>query len=474
MSEPLTLLTSLSDTNENTPDSNRQNSEASELLSRLERLPLTRPVKKARAIVGMATFFDGYTTLAIAYAMPILHQVWQLNSGATAAIISSGYAGQLLGALFFGWLAERIGRLPVLLMTIVIFAVMSTACVFAWDAPSMIAFRFLQGIGTGGEVPVASAYVNELSSSEQRGRFFLLYELLFLIGLVFAGMIGYTLVPLLGWKAMFIIGTVPLLLVVPFTFRLFESPRWLIEHGQTKRAAAIITRLEASARQYGQSLADFKPSSRTVECMKPKGSLREMLGRFYGPRTLLLWVLWFGTYLINNGLVTWLPTLYRTVFGLPVRQAIGLGFGMTSLACLAALVCALCIDKVGRRRWYAGALGGASVALFTLYAVGAPGVAYVFIFTTITYSCVQTITYSLYLYSAELYPTRLRATGAGFGSAWLRAGSMAGPWLIGLIVDSHAITYVFMVFGVIATLTGVVCWLFAPETTGRSLEELSP
>lgn len=72
------------------------------LLARLERLPVTRPVLWARGCVGMATFFDGYTTIALAYALPILAKEWGLAPATTAAIISSGYLGQLFGAIFFG------------------------------------------------------------------------------------------------------------------------------------------------------------------------------------------------------------------------------------------------------------------------------------------------------------------------------------------------------------------------------------
>nr|BFE95820.1 hypothetical protein GCM10020185_63560 [Pseudomonas brassicacearum subsp. brassicacearum] len=115
----------------------------------------------------------------------------------------------MLGAVFFGWLAERIGRMKVLTFTILLFVAMDVACLFAWSAGSMILFRFLQGIGTGGEVPVASAYVNELIGSKNAASFFLLYEVMFLLGLVGAGIIGYLLVPIYGWKAMFAVGLVP-------------------------------------------------------------------------------------------------------------------------------------------------------------------------------------------------------------------------------------------------------------------------
>ena len=79
----------------------------------------------------------------------------------------------------------------------------------------MMLFRFLQGIGTGGEVPVASAYINEFIGAKKRGRFFLLYELIFPIGLLFAGIAAYFLVPSFGWKALFIVGIIPALIDDP-------------------------------------------------------------------------------------------------------------------------------------------------------------------------------------------------------------------------------------------------------------------
>ncbi|WP_264599312.1 MFS transporter [Rhodoblastus acidophilus] len=444
------------------------------LIARLERLPITRPVLWARGVVGMATFFDGYETLSIAYAMPVLAKTWSLTPTTTAAIISAGYFGQLVGAIFFGWLAERVGRLPVLIVTTCIFGLMAFACVFAWDAQSLMLFRFCQGIGTGGEVPVASAYVNEMSGARRRGRFFLLYELLFLIGLVFAGMIGYALVPTVGWKAMFIVGVAPVILIAPIMFFLFESPRWLISKGRFAEADKTISRFEAHARAKGLPLEQPDLSGITLSPAKASKGWREIFGKFYGPRTALLWALWFCAYLVNNGLVTWLPTLYRTRFDVPVDRAIAFGFAMTGIAACAALVCALKIDTVGRRRWYVGAFFTATAPLLTLGLLGARSAWEVFGLATIAYAAIQTVTYSLYLYSAELYPTRLRSLGAGLGSACLRLGSASGPWVIGLVLSGGSVAPVFLIFSGVAIAAGIIVWRWAPETTGRALEDLSP
>ena len=78
------------------------------------------------------------------------------------------------------------------------------------------------------------------------------------------------------------------------------------------------------------------------------------------------------------------------------------------------------------------------------------------------------------LYSSELYPTRLRTLGTGLGSAWLRAGSATGPLLVGFIVGDFGIKYVFSAFAAVALIGAIVTMLFAIETKGRVLEELSP
>lgn len=294
------------------------------------------------------------------------------------------------------------------------------------------------------------------------------------MGLTFAGAIGYWLVPSLGWQAMFIVGLVPVALVIPLRFFLSESPRWLISQGRFDDAEQVIAGLEASATQHGQALPPPAPVIAVTASAKPAGSWRELFGPLYGPRTMLLWAMWFGAYMVNNGLLTWLPTLYRTVFDIPVDEAIGYSFAMTGIALVASLICALTIDRVGRRRWYTSALLFAAVPLAGLYLLGARTPMMVFLLATPAFAALQTVTYSLYLYSGELYPTRLRSLGAGLGSAWLRAGSIAGPWVIGLIIAIGSVALVFLTLAIVAGVTGLIVLRWAPETTGRPLEELSP
>src|SRR3954468_24599673 len=156
------------------------------VVARIERIPTSWWHVRARIIVGVATFFDAFDALAIATMLPVLVPMWKLSQPQVGIMISAGFVGQLIGALLFGWIGERFGRMPAMIGSIATFAVMSLVCAFAWDYNSLLVFRTLQGIGLGGEVPIAAVYISELTRARHRGRFVLLYELVFPIGLVAA------------------------------------------------------------------------------------------------------------------------------------------------------------------------------------------------------------------------------------------------------------------------------------------------
>ncbi|MEZ2218340.1 MFS transporter [Rhizobium sp. RCC_161_2] len=445
---------------------------AESISARLERLPVTRRLAIIRLVIGVATFFDAYTVLAIAFAMPVLVREWGLTPAQVGMILSFGYLGQLVGAVLFGWLAERIGRLKVLMLTITLFVAMDVACLFAIGPVSMILCRFLQGIGTGGEVPVASAYVNEMVGAKRRGRFFLLYEVIFPVGLMFAGIVGYFLVPVYGWKAMFIVGLIPAVVMIPLRFLMPESPRWLAARGRLIEADAIVSDFERSAERQGFVLA--APKSVTLKLNKARSDWRELFRGIYRGRTLMLWALWFCVYLVVNGMITWMPTLYREVFKLTLQTSLAYGFITSACGVVASILCALLIDRVGRRNWYCLAFALGVLPLGVLAISGADTVLHVLVLVSLAYAIIQTIAFSLYLYSAELYPTRLRAFGIGCCSAWLRLGSSAGPLIVGFASSSHGIGAVFAVFGCVLALGAIVTWFFAIETAGKPLETLSP
>lgn len=169
----------------------------------------------------------------------MLSGLWNLKQADIGELIAVGYVGQVIGSILFGWLAERIGRVPCTIYTLILFSVMSFACAFAWDPRSLEAMRFVQGIGLGGEIPIMASYIGEFAASKRRGRFALGYQMLFTIGLLFAGLAGVFVVPNLGWQWMFIIGALPAVIALPLRWLLPESPRWLASRGRSEEADKI-------------------------------------------------------------------------------------------------------------------------------------------------------------------------------------------------------------------------------------------
>jgi MFS transporter, putative metabolite:H+ symporter len=444
---------------------------ASLLVARIERLRISPWHVKARLVMGVATFFDAFDVLAIAYVLPVLAGLWKLRPQEIGLMISMGFVGQIAGAIFFGWLAERIGRIRAATYSMALFSVMSLICALSWNFTSLLAFRTIQGIGLGGEVPIAAAYINEISRAKGRGRFFLMYELIFPLGLVGASLLGFWLVPRLGWQVMFVIGGLPALLAIFVQRILPESPRWLLSKGRLDEAERVIERIETSVAK-GGPLEAIELALTPVE---PRGetSWRELFGGIYRRRTLVVWGLWICTYFVTYGVTTWLPTIYRTFYKLSIADALWNGV-ITNIAGVAgALLCALAVDRFGRRPWFIAAFVLGSAPLLTLWLTGAKTPAQVVVLVSVSFAFVTANSMLVYLYTPEIYPTRLRSLGTGAASAWLRIASAAGPSVVGFTLAGYGVPGAFLLFGLISA-AGVAVALGVTETRERPLEEISP
>ena len=454
-----------------TERSGRDAAPAASLLLRMEQVPFSPWHRNARLVMGSATFFDAFNALSLAFALPTLLRLWHISPKQSGLLISAGYVGQLAGALLFSALAEKVGRIRGTTAAIAIMSIMSFGCALAANFPALVACRLVQGIGVGGEMPVAATYINELSRAHGRGRFFLLYEMIFPVGLMATGQIGAWIVPAFGWKFIFLLGGIPGLLITFLVARLPESPRWLISKGRIREAEAIIERIEASTDRRVPPSANYVSASSPV--LIEQGRWSELLSKMYRRRTLIVWTLWACAYFIANSLNNWMPSLYNTVYHLSLRQSLRAA-SMTNVAqVLVLLVCAFSIDRIGRRNWTVAAfiLGGGMLAYLGI--VGAQKVWAVMILGTMGYGTIGSINAVLYLYTPEIYPTRMRALGTGLATSWLRIASAVGPALVGFMVDAKGIRSVFLLFAAVGAV-GALAATCMVETSDRRLEEIAP
>jgi len=442
---------------------------AQALLGRLDAVPFSRWHVKSRILVGGATFFDAFDALALAFVLPLLKTLWKLDAAQIGLLISAAYLGQFFGALAFGALADRLGRVRTISVAAGLMSVMAIGCALTGGFAALLVCRFVQGFGLGGEVPVAATYVNELSPAHARGRFFILYEMIFVIGLVAAGQLGAWLVPSLGWKSMFLVGGVPGLVISVSVWLLPESPRWLIARGRFDQAERVIEKVEAST-----SRRNPPPPLASVRTTPRAGvGWGELFSSFYRRRTGIVWALWFLTYFVANGLNNWLPTLYQSVYHLPLRSALRAASLTNVVQVVITLAAALLIERVGRRGWAVGCFVAAGLVFLALGALDSTSVIRTGILATAAYGLLSSVNVLLYLYTGEIYPTRLRAMALGLGTAWLRLGSSAGPSVVGVALQNGGVARVFLVFAG-ACAVGLFVATRMIETTGRPLEEIAP
>ncbi|MFF1838701.1 MFS transporter [Streptomyces sp. NPDC058231] len=441
------------------------------IAARLERLPHSRWHVKVRFLIGAVTFFEAFDQLLAASALPVLMKQWHLTTGQATFAVTTASIGMLLGALAAGWMGDRIGRVRTVALGVAVTGLASLAVAFSGGIETFSLFRFVQGLGIGGVVPVAATYINEIARSDKRGRFVLLYEMIFPAGLAVATLVAVWVVPHLGWRAMFVLGALPVLIAAVLPRNVAESPRWLLSRGRTEEAEQAIARIEA---EVARTTAEELPApAAQVPDETSQGRLGDLFRGRYLRRTAVLSGLWFVAYYVNHGISTWLPSLYTKQFGLDLTTALVYTLLSNVTGLLGTFVVALLIDRIGRRPALVGALVGTVLSLGVLAVAGATSGGQVAVLASCTTFFLYAINAGLYLYSPELYPTFNRAKGAAFGGLWNRVGVILGPITVGAIIGAGgSLALVFAQLAVVAAVGAVIAW-FAVETKGRTLEELN-
>ncbi|WP_233852177.1 MFS transporter [Paraburkholderia sp. HD33-4] len=441
------------------------------IIARLERLPRNRMQVRARILIGLATFFDGFDVIAIAATLPLLIAKWNLTPWDVGFLLGSGSVGQLIGAFLFPWYAERGGRVKAIALSSGIIGITSIACGFAPTFAVFVALRIIQGLGLGGELPVAATYINEISRAHGRGRFVLLYEIVFPIGLLASSALGAWIVPRFGWQAMYFIGGMPLILFFVLRKLVPESPRWLAVRDRMAEADSAVLAFERAAKVPLPPVAHASEFDEMVN-RHPKRRVADLFGPAYLKRTLAVAMLWVTCGFIQYGLSTWLPTIYRTIYHAPLQLALNLAVAASVLGVLGSLACALLVDKVGRKPIInisfllcalslamAGVLHGSSVyvvATCCAFALGFLASGFI----------------TAYVYTPELYPTSIRAMGCGVGGAWLKVAAIFAPAIVSKTMIGGNLEVAFYILAAVPFVAAVVVHFLGIETKGKVLEQL--
>jgi AAHS family 4-hydroxybenzoate transporter-like MFS transporter len=388
-----------------------------------------------------AIFFDGFDAQAVGYVGPNLIKSFRIAPSALGPVFSAGLVGIMLGALFIAPLADRLGRRPVILASIVTFAVFTLATAWAGSIQALLWLRLLTGLGLGGCMPNAIALTTEYSPPRLRGFLVTLMFNGFTLGSLLGGVLAHQLIPVFGWRAVFIAGgALPLLLVPVLWFTLPESLRFLALTGRNPAAVAAALR-RAKSLETPQSMAARLRAQEGVV----KRSMRELFNEGRGRATAVLWVVFFMSLLDVYLLVSWLPTALNQA-GVPAQTAIVLGSLLQVGALIGTLVCGLGLDRFGGNAvlvpaYLLAALSIAAIGMYSSSSLALTTVAVVLAGAGIIGG--QTAANAL---AAGSYPTQIRSTGVGWALGIGRIGSIVGPLVAAALLSMHvSIKEIFLI-----------------------------
>ena len=460
--------------------------------NRLDRLPWSRFHWLVVFALGIAWVLDGLEVTIVGSLSGALSESPTLHlSGSEIGAAASAYLiGAVGGALFFGWLTDRLGRKKLFTITVLVYLLATIACGFSWDFWSFALFRLLTGAGIGGEYAAVNATIQELIPARRRGFTDLVINGSFWLGAAI-GALGATVVldpaimpPEIGWRAAFIIGGILGFIVLLLRRFLPESPRWLMTHGQPKEAERIVGEIEARIqRETGRPLPPVPSGSLTLRTDVKSwfGAGAKALLTIYRRQTWLGVTLMAAQAFCYNA-VFFTYALILTRFYQVSAGNVGLfilPFAIGNF--LGPLVLGRLFDTIGRRIMITATYGLSGVLMALtgwMFAMGWLDAVQQTMAWTVIFFFASAAASSAYLTVGESFPLEVRAIAiALFYAFGTGVGGVAGPALFGALIDTGSrmsIFYGYLLGGLLMVGAAVVAYFLAANAERRSLEELAP
>lgn len=417
--------------------------------ARLDRLPWSRFHWLVVVALGITWILDGLEVTLTGSVAPALRSSPVL--GFTAADVGLGnsayLAGAVIGALFFGWLTDRLGRKKLFTVTLLLYLASTAATGLAWNLPSFVILRFLTGAGIGGEYSAINSAIQELIPARRRGWTDLVINGSFWVGAAIAGGLAVVVLdpavfaPDLGWRVAFFFGAVTGVVIIVLRRHLPESPRWLMTHGHGDEAERIVSSIEARVVAEGHVL---EPASHTARLRTRRSTpLREVfvtLLRTYPERAVLGLSLMASQAFLYNAIFFTYALMLTDFYGVPPQR---IGWYVLPFAAgnvLGPILLGHLFDTLGRRTMIVftyGISGALLAATGFLFQQGMLDATTQTLCWSTTFFFASAAASSAYLTVAESFPLEVRALAiAVFYALGTGIGGVLAPWFFGLLIET--------------------------------------
>jgi putative MFS transporter len=421
--------------------------------------------RKVTILSAGGTFLDGFDLTVIAVALPLINDQWPLSAVDKSLVVSSAIIGSFLGAALLGNLTDRFGRKAMYVIDLLAFVIFAVATAFSVNVWMLIVFRFLLGVGIGADYPISATLVAEFAPNRRRGMHGTSLAAMWFVGAVAAYVVGLAVVPLgdFAWRVLLLVGAAIALVVFFFRVKLPESPRWLASRGRQEEARGVIATITGN------------PEAELVLPPKPaQQPIRFMFSPAMRRRTFFVCGFWFCYATAYYGISMYTPTILAPLTnGDRVITIIGSGL-VAVLGMVGAFIGMNLVDRWGRRPLIITSFAGLTGALIVLALVTSPTLAFLVALFSIAVLFSNAGGGILnFVYPTELFPTSLRATGAGLATSVSRIGSILGVLVFPNFVALWGNNVALWFFAAIGAAGLIICLALAPETRNQSLEEIN-
>jgi MFS family permease len=461
--------------------------------ARLDRLPWSPWHWRVVIALGVAWVLDGLEVTIVGSIGSVLERHDTLGLGAAEV----GWAGSLyvggavLGALYFGRLADRLGRKRLFLLTLIVYMAGTIATAFSAGFWTFVACRFVTGIGIGGEYAAINSAIDELIPARVRGRVNLAINGSFWIGAALGALLSLVLLdervlgPVLGWRAGFLAGGILAVAILLVRRYVPESPRWLIARGRAAEAERIVSDIETGVRaRLGRPLDEVpaqeaRPVGRTR--LPTMVEVAHVLLRHYRRRSTVVLALMVSQAFFYNAIFFTYALVLTRFYGVAEADVALYIFPFAAGNVLGPLLLGPLFDRIGRRVMITAtyALSGAGLAL--------TGVGFLFdaldaTTHTLAWSAVfflaSAAASSAYLTVSEVFPLEMRALSISiFYAVGTGVGGFGAPALFGMLIATGSRSNVFMGYAIGAALVLVaaaIAWRYAVDAERKPLEHVAP
>jgi len=463
--------------------------------ARLDRLPWTRFHWLVVVGLGISWILDGLEIQIVALVSnPLTDKGTLALTAGQVGFLGTGYLlGQVVGALFFGRLTDKLGRKRLFIVTLAIYLVGSGLGGFAWNYWSLLACRFVAGTGIGGEYTAINSAIDELIPSKYRGRVDIAVNGTYWGGAALGSALGLYLfsshVPIdWGWRIGFFIGPVLGLIIIFVRRTIPESPRWLMTHGRADEAERTVDKIEERVRAEGTELPEVDESKALQIVEAPRLSFVELTKVFFGqyPRRSILGLTMMATQAFLYNAIFFSYALVLNVFYHVGSGSIPYYFFPFAIGnLLGPLLLGHLFDTVGRRQMivFTYALSGVLLVISAyLFDKGVLNAVTQTIIWCVVFFFASAGASAAYLTVSEIFPLELRGQAISYFFAIAQGvGGSLAPAIFGHLIgganNTHAgrgpLAYGYVIGGVVMVTGAVVAWHCAVDAARRSLEEVA-